>query len=155
MCGWQVQVYVYCARRIPAHLKCTQCSILMNLFDICFLSCICLWQISKIKTCLCVVGPGFVLTSPGFMMSSAIHPVGAQCGIAQNTLNRAPIAGGGGLDTLCTSVCHNCCDSFTTRRLCRLEPCFDVFYHVCYFTILNKLYNRLRIHHVIRMRMGL
>ena len=25
LCKWQVQVYVYCARRPPAHLRCTQC----------------------------------------------------------------------------------------------------------------------------------
>ena len=29
---WQVQVSVYCARRIPAHLRCTQCSILLHLY---------------------------------------------------------------------------------------------------------------------------
>ena len=37
LCRWQVQVSVYCARRIPAHLRCTQCSILLHLIDICFL----------------------------------------------------------------------------------------------------------------------
>ena len=26
LCRWQVQVSVYCAWRIPAHLRCTQCS---------------------------------------------------------------------------------------------------------------------------------
>ena len=36
----QVQVSVYCAWRIPAHLRCTQCSILSHLMDICFLTCI-------------------------------------------------------------------------------------------------------------------
>ena len=25
LCRWQVQVYVYCARRLPVHLRCTQC----------------------------------------------------------------------------------------------------------------------------------
>ena len=56
---------VYCAWRIPAHLRCTQCSILLHLMDICFLTCFCLWQILQIQTCLCVfVGPGFVSTSP-------------------------------------------------------------------------------------------
>ena len=25
LCLWQVQIFVYCARRIPAHLRCTQC----------------------------------------------------------------------------------------------------------------------------------
>ena len=30
LCRWQIQVSVYCARRIPAHLRCTQCSILLH-----------------------------------------------------------------------------------------------------------------------------
>ena len=41
LCWWQVQVYVYCARRIPVHLRCTQCSILLHLIDICFLTFVC------------------------------------------------------------------------------------------------------------------
>ena len=61
-CRWQVQVSVYCAWRIPAHLRCTQCSILLHLMDICFLTCICLWQISQIQT------------SPTFVSSRASHP---------------------------------------------------------------------------------
>ena len=28
LCRWQVQLSAYCARRIPAHLMCTHCSIL-------------------------------------------------------------------------------------------------------------------------------
>ena len=28
LCRWQVQLSVYCARRIPAHLRCNQCSVL-------------------------------------------------------------------------------------------------------------------------------
>ena len=68
---------LHCARRIPAHLWCTQCSILLHLIDICFLTCICMWQISQIQTLLgVVVGPGFVSTSPAFMRSSASHPGG-------------------------------------------------------------------------------
>ena len=60
LCRWKVQVSVYCVRRIPAHLRCIQCTILLHLIDICFIPCICLWQISKIPTCLCVVvGLGF------------------------------------------------------------------------------------------------
>ena len=63
LCRWQVQVSVYCAWRIPAHLRCTQCSILLHLMDIWFLTCICLWQISQIQTFLFkVVGPGLVST---------------------------------------------------------------------------------------------
>ena len=70
LCIWQVQVSVYCTRR----LRCTQCTILVYLINICFLPC--LWQISQIQTCLCVVvGPGFVSTSSAFM-SSASHPAG-------------------------------------------------------------------------------
>ena len=55
LCLWQVQVSVYCARRITAHLRCTQCSILLHIIDICFLTCICLWHISQIQTCLRVM----------------------------------------------------------------------------------------------------
>ena len=58
---------MYCAWRIPAHLRCTQCLILLHLLDICFLTCICLWQISQILTRLFkVVGPGLVSTSAAF-----------------------------------------------------------------------------------------
>ena len=71
LCRLQVQVSVSCAWRIPAHLRCTQCSILLHLMDICFLTCICLWQISQIQTFLFrVVGPGLVSTSPAFVTSS-------------------------------------------------------------------------------------
>ena len=77
LCRWQVQVSVYCVWRIPAYLRCTQCSILLHLMDICFLTCICLWQISQIQTCLFkAVGPGLVSTSPAFVSSSASHPAG-------------------------------------------------------------------------------
>ena len=64
LCRLQVQVSVYCAWWIPAHLRCTQCSILLHIMDIYFLMCIYLWQISQIQTCLCVfVRPGFFTTS--------------------------------------------------------------------------------------------
>ena len=91
LCRWQVQVSVYCAWRIPAHLRCTQCSILLHLMDICFLTCICLWQISHIQTRLfSVVGPGLVSTSPAFVSSSASHPAGPHGRHAQKTVNRGP-----------------------------------------------------------------
>ena len=96
LCRWQVQVSVYCAWRIPAHLRCTQCSILLHLMDICFLACIYLWHISQIQTFLFkVVGPGLVSTSPDFVSSSTSHPAGPHGRHAQKTVNRAPIAGGG------------------------------------------------------------
>ena len=81
---------MYCAWRIPAHRRCTQCSILLHLMDICFLTCICLWQISQIQTFLFkVVGPGLVSTSPAFVSSSASHPAGPHGRHAQKTVNRA------------------------------------------------------------------
>ena len=96
LCRWQVQVSVYCVWRIPAHLSCTQCSILLHLMDICFLTCICLWQISQIQTCLFkVVVPGLVSTSPAFVSSSASHPACPHSRHALNTVNRSPIAGSG------------------------------------------------------------
>ena len=96
LCRLKIQVSVYCARRIPAHLMCTQCSILLHLMDICFLMSICLWQISQIQTCLyVVVEPGLVSTSLAFMRSSASHPAGPHGRLSQETVNRASIAGGG------------------------------------------------------------
>ena len=62
----------------------------------CFLTCICLWQISHIQTFLFkVVGPGLVSTSPAFVSSNASHPAGPHGRHAQKTVNRAPINGGG------------------------------------------------------------
>ena len=42
LCRWHVLVSVYCAWRIPELMRCTQCSILLHIMDICFLTCICL-----------------------------------------------------------------------------------------------------------------
>ena len=89
---------VYCARRFPAQLRCTRCSILLHLINICFLPCIYLWQISQIQTSLCVVvRPVFVSTSPAFMGSSASHTAGPHCWLSPKTVNRAPIDEGGRL----------------------------------------------------------
>ena len=86
MCRWHVQVSVYCTRRITAHLMCTQCSIMLHLVDICFLTCICLWQISQIQTWLRVVdGPGLFSTLPAFMRSIASHRAGSHGRLAQKT----------------------------------------------------------------------
>ena len=30
LCRWHVQISVHCASRIPVHLRCTQCSILLQ-----------------------------------------------------------------------------------------------------------------------------
>ena len=101
LCSWQVQVSVYCARRIPVHLRFIQCSILLHLIDI-FLTCICLWQILQIQTCLrVVVGPRLVSPSPVFMRSIASHPAGPHDRLVKNG-NRAPMLGAGGVYTICT-----------------------------------------------------
>ena len=96
LCRWQGQVSVYCAWRIPAHLRCTQCSILLHLMDICFLTCICLWQISQIQTCLF---NGLVSTSPAFVGSSASH---SACPHAQKN------GKSGRFDTICTAAFVGC-----------------------------------------------
>ena len=118
---WQAQVSVYCAWRIPAHLTCTQCSILLHLKDICFLTCICLWQISQIQTRLFkVVGPGLVSTSPAFVSSSASHPAGPHGRHAQKNGKSGPHCREQKGSTCATCVC---CDSSTACMLCRLELC--------------------------------
>ena len=94
---------VYCARRIPVHLRCTMCLILFHLIDFCFPACVCLWQIWQIQTCLCVVvGPGLVSTSPAFMRSIASYPAGLHDCLAKKTVICPPVLGAGGLDTICT-----------------------------------------------------
>ena len=73
LCRWQVHVSVYCAWWIPAHLRCTHCSIQLHLIMyICFLQCICLWEISQIQTWLSDLD--LSLQHPLFMRSSASHP---------------------------------------------------------------------------------
>ena len=106
LCRWQVQIAVYFAWRIPAHLRCTQCSNMLHFMDICFQTYICLWQISQIQTRLFnVVGPGLISTSLAFVSSSASHP----------------LLEAGRFDTICTAV-FVCSDSSTACILCRLEP---------------------------------
>ena len=72
------------------HLMCTQCSILLHLFDISFLPYICLWQISHIQACLrVVVGPGFVSTSSTFRGGgSASNQTDPHGRLAPKTVNR-------------------------------------------------------------------
>ena len=65
--------------------------------DICFLTCICLWQISQIQTFLFkVVGPGLVSTSPAFVSSSASHPAGPHGRHAQSGKSGSHCWGRGG-----------------------------------------------------------
>ena len=68
--------------------------------DICFLTCICLWQISQIQTFLFrVVGPGLVSTSPAFVSNSASHPVGPHGRHAQKNGKSGPHCWGRGGST--------------------------------------------------------
>ena len=87
---------------------------MLHLIDICLLTCICLWQISQIQTCLRVlVGPGLVSTSPAFMRSIASHPAGPLGRLAQKKVIGPHCWGREGLPERC--------DSSTSYRLCRLE----------------------------------
>ena len=49
-----------------------------------------------------VVGPGLVSISPAFRRSIASHPAGPHGRLSKKNGNRAPIAGAGGVDTICT-----------------------------------------------------
>ena len=65
-CIWQVQVSVYCACRIPAHLRYTQCSTMLYIMDICFLTCICfIADIANPDSFFEVVGLGLVVVCHG------------------------------------------------------------------------------------------
>ena len=75
-CADGKSTYLYCARRIPAYHRCTQCSILLHSIEICFLSCIFGGRYSKPIRFGVVVGSGLVSTSPAFMRSSVSHPAG-------------------------------------------------------------------------------
>ena len=131
LCIWQVQVSVYCAWWIPAYLRCTQCSTLLYLMDICFLPCICLWQISQIQTCLCVViGPGFVSTSPAFMRNSTSHSAVPYGPLSPKNCKSDPIiVGEMCFDTTCTPVC-NCCDSSVFLTIAKKNDCNQDHEHV-------------------------
>ena len=74
------------------YLRCTQCSIMLQLIDICFLY-LSVADIAN-QTCLCVVvGPGLVLTSPAFMRRITSHPVGPHDRLVQKTVIGPPLLG--------------------------------------------------------------
>ena len=105
-----------------------QCSILLHLIDICFLICICLWQISQIQTCLhVVVRPGLVSTSPAFMRSIASHPASPHGRLNQKNNNQAPNYWGRKRSTQFAQGLPEHCDSSIACRLCRLKPCLSFF----------------------------
>ena len=125
LCRWKVQVSVYCARRISAHLRCTQCSISFLFFC---------GRCRKSRF-------GFVSTSFAFMRSRASHSAGLHDRLAPKMVNRAPLLGAGGIDTICTAIYQNRCDSSTACTLCPLESrgsghplfiCYVIFFIIRY-----------------------
>ena len=110
LCRWQVQASVYCAWQIPAHLRCTQCSILLHLMDIFFLTCNSF--VCGCLTCICLDITRFYEEQHQSSSGSAWQAC---------PKNRGPIAGVGGFNTIGTAV-WICYDSSTACRLCRMEP---------------------------------
>ena len=102
LCRWQVQVSVYCAWWIPAHLK--------------------------VHPVFNPVAPyGYLLPTVYLFIADIANPYLFVCGCltwiclditcfyeeehqpssgSNKTINLAPIAGAGGFDTICTAVCH-------------------------------------------------
>ena len=92
--------------------------------DICFQTCICLWQISQIQTCLrvvLVVGPVLVLTLSAFMNSIASHPSGPHGRLYQKMVIRPPLLGREGSTQFAQGFPDRCANS-TACRLCCLLP---------------------------------
>ena len=111
LCKWQVQVSVYCARRIPAHLRNTQCSILFHLIDICFIP-----YIANPDLFVCSCRTPICLDNTRFYEEQCQASSRYAWPACPKTVNRAA-----GFDTICTAVCNRR-DSSTACRLCRLEP---------------------------------
>ena len=109
----QVQVSVYCASRIPAHHRCTCFTLLISASYRVFVY----FRYRKsIFLCVCCCRTWICIDI------TRLYPAGPHGRLAQKTVNRAPIAGAGGFDTICTADFKNCCDRSTTCRRCRLEP---------------------------------
>ena len=78
-------------------------------------TCMCLWQISQIQTCLrAVVGPGLVSTSPAFMRSIARHPAGPHGRLAQKRKS-GPHCWGREGSTQFAQRLPDRCDSYTSK----------------------------------------
>ena len=110
-------------------------SILLHLMDICFLTYICLWQISQIQTRLFkVVGPRLVSTSPAFVSSSASHPVGPHGWHAKKNGKSGPHCWEREISAqqlVYSTVC----------RLCRLEPLVMLLmFNKCFMEIIPTIW---------------
>ena len=95
LCRWQVQVSVYCARRIPAHLRRTQCSILLHLIDICLYLSVADIANPDLLACGSRTWISFDIAS---------HPARPHNRFAQKTVIGPPLLGAGGVDTICTGI---------------------------------------------------
>ena len=88
---------------------------------ICSLTCIYLWQISQIQTCLrVVVGPRLVSTSPAFMKSISSHLSRPHGRLVQQTVIGPPLLGAEGSTQFAQGLPDRCVRS-TACRLCRLQ----------------------------------
>ena len=115
---WQVQVSVYYARHITADFMCTQCSILLHHIDICFIPCICLWQISQIQTCLHVVCLTWIRLDIARFYEEQCQPCSGSAWVAfPKTVNRSRR----GRHNLHGALADRC-DRSTACRLRRVEP---------------------------------
>ena len=78
------------------HLRYTQCSILLHLIDICFLTYICLWQISQIQTvCVCGGRTWISLDIARFYEEHCQPSSGSAWPACQKNGNWVPIIGSG------------------------------------------------------------
>ena len=95
LCILQVQVSVYCARRTPAHLRCIQCSILLHLIDICFLSLFFMEDIANPDLFVCCCRTWLCLDINRLNEEQRHPSSGSAWPACQKTLNPVPVAGGG------------------------------------------------------------
>ena len=113
LCRLQVEVSVYCAMRIPAHLRCTVLHPVAPYRYLLHTVYLFMADIANPDLFVCVVvGPGFLSTTASS---------GSAWSACQKTVNRAPLLGTGGFDTICTSACNRP-DIPTPCMMCRLEP---------------------------------
>ena len=111
LCRWQVQVSVYW--RIPAHLRCTQCSILLHLMDICFLTCICLQWCASSEP---ILQTQFAIALPSIPIRLGIHAIRGGVVILDETSRISRIILILSLGWCCTRACRPDFESLNTTQ---------------------------------------
>ena len=105
MCRWQVKVYVYCARRIPARLRCTECSVapyryvLPNIY-------LSVTDIANSDLLRCCCRSWISLDIVRFYEEQCQPSSGSAWQACPKTVNRASLLGEGGVDRICTAACQ-------------------------------------------------